>query len=212
MQGKDDTQPMAASGHQSGRRLTRARWRGRRLLLTIIFTTSCTLAFTLVLFVRAIPRLNNDIGGIQVSIDHKGASQTVITTQLETVGELLSHLGLEAPQHGGLSHAPADPLLSGMVIRILPPRAVTIDISGKERQLQTALENPGDILASIGITVDETDRIWVNGALANVDALAAWTVPAQHIRIRRAARLTIIDDGVQSEDRDQCRHGRRCAI
>ncbi len=188
---------MTASGHHSGRRQARAQRPGRRLLLTIIIMTSCTLAFTLVIFVRAIPQWNSDVGGIQVSIDHDGARRTV-STRLKTVGELLSQLGLEAPENGALSHAPGDPLVSGMLIRILPARAVTIDISGDKRQLQTPLENPWGILFSLGVTVDPSDKIWVNGALANVDALPNWTVPAQHIRIRRAARLTIIDDGVES--------------
>ena len=188
---------MTAVGHQRGRRLARSQRLGRRLLLTIIITTSCTLAFTLVIFARAIPQWNSDAGGIQVSIDHDGARQTV-STRLKTVGELLSQLGLEAPENGALSHSPSDPLVNAMMIRILPPRAFTLVINGDERQLQTPLENPWDILLSLGVTVDATDRIWVNGALANVDALPNWTVPAQHIRIRRAARLTIIDDGVES--------------
>ncbi len=194
----DETQPMTAGGYPRGRGGARAGRPGRRLLLTIIITTSCTLAFTLVIFVRAIPQWNSNAGGIRVSIDHDGARR-MATTRLETVGELLNHLGLSAPENGAMSHAPGDLLVSGMMIRVLPPRAVTIDISGDERQLQTALENPWDILASVGVEVDGTDKIWVNGALANVDALPNWTVPAQHIRIRRAVRLTIIDDGVESE-------------
>lgn len=202
MQGKDDTQPMTAAGQQSGssargRRSPRARPGGRRLLLTIIVATSCALVFTLALFLRAIPQWSGESGGIQVSIDYAGARQTV-STRLETVGELLSHLRLETPENGDLTHAAGDPLVDGMLIRILPPRAVTIDINGDERQLETPLENPWDILSSLAITVDETDRIWVNGALAYLDALPDWTVPAQHIRIRRAARLTIIDDGLES--------------
>ena len=97
MQAKDDTQPMTAGGHKRGRRGARAGWRGRGLLLLIILATSCTLAFTLVLFARAIPQWNFEAGGIQVSIEHGGARQTV-STRLKTVGELLSQLGLEAPK------------------------------------------------------------------------------------------------------------------
>ena len=164
----------------------------------IIVTTSCTLVFTVILFVRAISQAGEtDIGGIQVSIEQAGATQTVSTT-LATVGELLSDLGLDAPEYGGLSHAAGDLLVDGMMIRILPPRAVTIIINGDERNLRTPLENPWDILQSADINVDETDRIWINGALAKVEALPGWTVPAQHIRIRRAARIMIIDDGVES--------------
>ncbi|MCY3798283.1 MAG: G5 domain-containing protein [Chloroflexi bacterium] len=188
---------MIAGEHHDGRRGARAKRRGRGLLLLIIFSTCCTLVFTLFLFARAIPRWNSETGGSLVSIEHDGARQT-ISTRLETVGELLSQLGLEAPENGALSHSAEDLLVDGMLIRILPPRAVTLVINGDERQLQTPLENPWDILFSLGVTVGATDRIWVNGALANLDALPDWTVPARHIRIRRAAGLTIIDDGVES--------------
>lgn len=72
---------------------------------------------------------------------------------------------------------------------------MTIDMQGEKRLLKTPLENPWDILQSAGLAVGEADRIWVNGAFAKLEALPGWTVPARAIKIRRAARLTIIDDG-----------------
>ncbi len=203
MQSADDTQPLTAGGQQSqppayGRQPPKMAGCGRRLLLTIILTTSCTLAFTLILFLRAIPRWSEaEVGGIQVSIDYDGATQTV-KTRLGTVGELLSQLGLDLPANAALSHSASDPLVDDMVIRISLARDVTIITNGDEGQFQTPLQNPWDILVSAGISVDATDKVWVNGALANVDALPNWTVPAQHIRIRRAVRLTVVDDGLQS--------------
>ena len=203
MHGSDDTQPVTARGHEgrsrvSERQRRKTAGRGRQLLLAIILTTACTLAFTLVLFLRAIPQWNDtEVGGIQVSIDHDGAIQTV-KTRLDTVGELLSQLKLELPVKASLSHSAGDPLVDDMVIRIFPARDVTIITNGDEGQFQTPLQNPWDILVSAGISVDAADKVWVNGALANVDALPNWTVPAQHIRIRRAVRLTVVDDGLQS--------------
>ena len=203
MKRPDDTQPLTADGGDTqpiafAARAPRMAGRGRWLLLTIILITACTLVFTVILFLRAIPRIDEaDLGGIQVSIDRAGALQTVSTT-LVTVGELLSELGLQPPENGALSHSASEPLVDGMVIRILPPRAVTILLNSNERIFQTPWENPWQILGSAAIAVDGTDKIWVNGALANIEALPNWTVPAQHIRIRRAARLTIIDDGHQS--------------
>ena len=172
--------------------------RGRRLLLTIILTTCCTLIVTLALFLRALPQRNRaEFGAIQVSIDHGGALQS-LSTGSETVGELLGELGLEAPQYAALSHAESEPLVEGMVIQIRPLRAITIIIDGSERRMQTPLQNPWDILLSAGISIHAMDKIWVNGALAFADALREWTVPAQYIRIRRAVQLTIIDDGARS--------------
>lgn len=181
-----------------GRRHPQRVRRGRRLLLSIILMTSCTLLFTLVLFLRAIPQVHDSaLGAIQVNIEIEGALRT-LRTGSATVGELLSQLGLEIPPQDALSHAESEPLVEGMVIRIVPPRAVTLIVDGGERQLQTPLQNPLDILHSAGIAVDATDKIWVNGALAFANALREWTAPAQHIRVRRAIQLTIIDDGARS--------------
>lgn len=203
MQVPDDTQPMVAGGHPNrspafGRQRPKAARRGRWLLVTIILVTSCTLVFTLVLFTRAIAQIGiAEAGGIQVSIDHDGGIETV-STRLDTVGELLSEPELELPENAALSHSDSDTLVDGMVIRIASPRDVSIDTDGDARQIQTPLKNPWDILVSAGVAVDAADKIWVNGALADFEALPEWTVPALQIRIRRAARLTVIDDGVES--------------
>ncbi len=203
MRHRDNKQPKTASEPHRGlpalgsRRRQRA-GRVRRVLLTFILTTSCTLVFTLVLFLRALEPLSQaGFGSVQVSIDHGGALQSLRTGSV-TVGELLSELGLDVPQAAALSHAESVPLEDGMVIRIVPPRAVTIIVDGNQRHLQTTLRNTLDILRSADIAVQASDKIWVNGALANIEALPEWTAPAQHIRIRRAIRLTINDGGAQS--------------
>ena len=168
------------------------------MLLTIMLTTACTLIFTLVLFLRAMPRPREaQLGAIQVSIELDGATQSLRTAS-ETVGELLSQLALEVPENAALSHSESEPLVEGMVIRIRRPRAVTLIVDGVQRQLQTPLRNPMDILDHAGIAVDATDKIWVNGALAYAHALPVWTAPALEIRIRRAIQLTVIDDGARS--------------
>ena len=204
MQSTDDTQPLTAGQgesrpHAVGMQRPKSARRGRRLLLAIILTTSCTLVFTLALFARAIAQIGEaQIGDVQVTIERDGVAQ-LVSTRLETVGELLSQLELDLPENAAVSHSASDNLVEGMVIRISPPREVTVIIDGDERQLQTPLKNPWDILTSAGIALDaEEDKIWVNGALADFAALPDWTVPAQQIRIRRAARLTVIDDGVES--------------
>ena len=74
-------------------------------------------------------------------------------------------------------------------------RDVTIDVNGGRQTWRTALDNPLEILQSAGIEIASGDRIWVNGALADVAALPDWTVPARHIKIRSAVTLTIVDDG-----------------
>ena len=115
---------------------------------------------------------------------------TTTCTLLVTVALFLRAL----PGSGGAS-------VNGMPVSLEQtgaPRAVSINLTGEERLFHTPLENPWDILQSAGIAVDDTDSIWINGALAKLEALPGWTVPARQIRIRRAARLTIVDDGEES--------------
>ena len=126
--------------------------RSRWLLLAIILATSCSLAFTVALFLRALPRsAGASLNGAQIGAEPAGAEH-----------------------------------------------AVTIDMKGEKRLIHTPLENPWEILQSAGLAIEAKDRIWVNGALAKLEALPDWTVPAREIKIRRAARLTIVDDGEES--------------
>ena len=199
-----DTQPLAPRG-PAGRRETsvsRSRnraERGRWLLLTIIVMTSCSLALTVALFAQAIPSrpAAESIETVQVSIRALGNART-IWTAAETVGELLDEQGVTVPEYATLSHALDDRLRDGLVINIVAPRSVTLVVDGDERVVSTLADNPKEILEAAGVPVDSSDKVWVNGALADVEALAVWTVPARHIRIRRAARLTIVDEGEQS--------------
>ena len=82
-----------------------------------------------------------------------------------------------------------------MVISIDNAREVTIMDDGERHIAITMLDNPLAILQEAGIVISSADKVWVNGALADPEALPAWTVPAMRIEIRRAATLTISDDG-----------------
>ncbi|MCY3834573.1 MAG: G5 domain-containing protein [Chloroflexi bacterium] len=153
----DETQPSIVASDKGRRIPTAARRRRpggceRWLLLAIILATSCSLVFTVALFLRALPKsAGARVNGAQVTVEQAGVE-----------------------------------------------RAVTIDMKGEKRLIHTSLENPWDILQSAGFAVDEADRIWVNGVFAKLEALPGWTVPAREIKIRRAVRLTIIDDGEES--------------
>ena len=175
------------------------RWfleRGRWLWIALILITTCTLAATLVLFVRAIADYSqmDSPDKLTVSIRYAGA-QRQVSTSAETVGALLAEQDIAPPADSHLSHSAAERLREGMVIRITPAREVEIVEEGSRRIVMTALDYPLDILRQAGISLSEADKVWVNGALAEYDALPGWTVPARHIKIRRAYRLTVIDDG-----------------
>ena len=88
----------------------------------------------------------------------------------------------------------------GAIVAELTPaaqRTIRIIDAGQARQLRTALHEPLPILARAGISLDEKDKVWINGALANQESLPDWTVPASQIEIRRAVQLRILDDGAE---------------
>ena len=199
----EDTQRLTPYRHANQRLSANGRhWlleRGRWLLSLIVVITSFTLVMTIVLFVRAIPAASTVDSGSVMSVSiHYRESLRQVTTTAETVGDLLKEQGIELPVNAGLSPAENERVLEGMVVTVSLSREVTIVEDGIERDVNTLLENPLDILQEAGITLSDADKIWVNGALAHLESLPGWTVPAQHIKIRRAASLTIIDDGKQS--------------
>ena len=170
--------------------------RGRWLLSALILITTCTLAATVVLFVSAIPvgAPEDSADHLTVSIMRAGALQRV-STAAETVEELLAEREIALPASSRLSHPNGERLREGMVVSITPARQVEIEDNGDQRTVLTALENPLEILQQADIAVSAADKIWVNGALADYAALPNWTVPARAIRIRRALRLTVVDNG-----------------
>ncbi len=196
----EDTQPLAP-----GRRAVVSRpragrhWlleRGRWLLTSLILITTSTLMVTVALFVSAIP-VNapfDSADRVTVSIRHAGALRQVASSA-DTVDELLAEQDIALPANSLLSHPASEPLREGMVLSIRPAREVEIVDNGNRRMVLTALENPLEILQQADIVLSAADKIWVNGALADYAALPGWTVPARHIRIRRALQLTVVDDG-----------------
>ena len=173
--------------------------RGRWLLTSLILVTTCTLMATVALFVSAIPIYSPDDAAdrLTVSIRYAGALRQVASSA-ETVEELLAEQDIAVPANSQLSHPADERLREGMVVSITPAREVEIIDNEDRLSVQTALDNPLDILQQAGIALSDADKIWVNGALADYNALPGWTVPARHIRIRRAVQLTVIDDGQTS--------------
>ena len=197
----EDTQPPArrprATLPQAPASGRRARMRpGGCILLALIILLSCSLVLTTSLFVRSL-LTSAGIGAagktVQVQI---GGTLRKLETSAETVGAALEEQGIELPAAAILSPATSAPLADGMLISVRLPREVTLAEEGRARIFETALESPLAILESAGVAVGSADRIWINGAPARFEALADWPIPVRHIRLRRPAQLTIIEDGI----------------
>ncbi|MCY4071512.1 MAG: ubiquitin-like domain-containing protein [Chloroflexi bacterium] len=200
----EDTQPFRDRAEDT-RPVNVARRRGRAgrarrwPLLLIVAVTCCTLVISTVLFIRSLPPdLFSSIGAKrQVTINRDGYPRQV-STRVETIADLLEESNIVVPVDASLSHDLDDAILDGMTITIKTARDVTIEVGDEVQELRTALDNPLKILNSAGIVVTGDDKIRVNGAPAYADALADWTVPAEHIEVRRPLSLTVIDNNERS--------------
>lgn len=194
----DDTRPLRQPWRPPPRRRRASRGRLWPLLL-IVAVTCCALAVTTVLFIRSLPPdLLSSIGvEKQVTINRDGYLLQQ-STRAGTIADLLDESDIEVPLDAALSHDLDDVLSDGMTIMIKSAREVTIEVDDEVQVLRTALDNPQEILNRAGIAVSDDDRIRVNGAPALSEALAEWTIPAQHIEIRRPLSITVIDNGERS--------------
>lgn len=190
----DDTRPLSPPPRR-GRAGRGRRWP----LLLLVVVTCCTLVVTTVLFVSSLPLdLLSSIGPErQVTINQDGYPRQV-STRAETIAELLAESEIVVPLDAALSHNLDDAISDGMTITIKAAREVMIEVGDDVQILRTALDNPLEILNSAGFAVTGADRIRVNGAPAYAEALADWTIPAEHIEIRRPLGLTVIDNGQRS--------------
>lgn len=196
----EDTQPVRPIAPPKPRKarpwlLQRGRW----LLTSLILLTTLTLVVTVALFVSAIP-VAAPVGAAErmtVGISYGGTLRQV-SSAAATVAELMAEQDIALPANSLLSHPADERLREGMVVSITPAREVEIIDNNNRYSVLTALENPQAILRQADIAVSAADKLWVNGALADYDALPGWTVPARKIEIRRALRLTIVDDGEAS--------------
>ena len=173
----DDTQQAARAAPpyiaSSRRRMRPGGW----VLLAIIIFTSCSLIVTTSLFVRAVLTVTGiGAAGTAVQLQIDGTLRQ-LETDAETVGDVLREHGIDLPAAAVLSPASSAPLADSMTISVRLPREVTIAEAGQSRIFQTALESPLAILESAGVAVGGADKIWINGALANFEALMDWPIP-----------------------------------
>jgi hypothetical protein len=129
---------------------------------------------------------------IPVTLQIGGETQS-ITTNAETVAELLEERAIPVEAGDVLSVGLTTKLKSGMTIELTKARTVAITVDGQTSILRTLYENPQDILESAGIDIRSADRILLDGAEADINELILWNVPVMDITIQKAISVRIID-------------------
>ena len=203
----EDTQPLSAAADDTqpvnplrspARSQSVARPAPRAPLLMIIALTCCTLLVSGLLLIRSLPPdlLGSMVPERRIIINRDGFAQR-LSTRAETVAELFMQAEIEVAADAALSHELGAATVDGMTITIKSARAVTVAVDGDVQVIRTALDNPMEILNRAGIALRSDDIIRVNGAPAHREALADWTIPAQHIEIRRPLSVTVHDNDEQ---------------
>jgi uncharacterized protein YabE (DUF348 family) len=116
-------------------------------------------------------------------------------TGAATVADLLAELNIVLSVGDALVPEAASTLTPGMVVRVERAREVTLTIGDREEVMLTLFTNPLDILNEAGITLEDADRVIVDGTEASAMDLLVWPVPATHITVQQAVSITLDDDG-----------------
>lgn len=130
----------------------------------------------------------------QITVVVNGQPQTAVT-RAATVGDLLDELSIRLNEGDTVAPALTSRLTDNLTVDIARARSVTVTIDGQSQVYRTHLENPADILQSMGMMVGRNDEIMVDGTRVQAEQLDEWPVPATQISLRRTLTLQLVDDG-----------------
>jgi len=124
--------------------------------------------------------------------------QYLLRTHATTVGEALRRAGFTLHPEDRISPGPAEPLRTGIVVRIQRARPVQLQADGRIRSLRTHAETVGDLLAEAGVKVHPADEIRLGGQIVGPDTLLTAVADGgpPFVSLRRAISVTLNDDGV----------------
>jgi uncharacterized protein YabE (DUF348 family) len=127
-----------------------------------------------------------------------GTAEYPITSSARTVQDLLQETGVTLSQGDEIAPPLNTPLINSMIIRITPAHDVILTVDGQIQFLRTTKTNPAEILNEVSLSLNPTDIILIDGTQVHIDDLAVWTLPVRRLDIRRAASISVHDNGVTS--------------
>ena len=182
--GPDDTQPVRALsiGQGSGARM-------RRLFVVIgIGFTFVIGGIVMALSLLAAPGTDD---GSSVIIESSSGSRRLVT-QADTVGALLTEQGISLGDNDHVSPALDAPLTNNMTIQILESYTVAVTLDDQTTILQTTSRRPIEVLQEVGITLAQSDKIFIDGQQYEPESLDR-EIAALNIVVQRGIQVTIVD-------------------
>lgn len=181
----DDTQPAVAPNQKRG-----AIW---PLLLMLI--SLGTLGLTAVWWAtgHTNPPSVATINPMAIEIDDAGQRTTVYTTA-QTIGDLLNEAHIQLEPDDAISDPLDAPLRPGRIIYINRAREINLTVDGEHQIIRSALTNPYDVLQQAGVSLNDIDRVWLDGTETEPGNVLLWPVPVLDIEIKHAVSITVVDN------------------
>jgi uncharacterized protein YabE (DUF348 family) len=123
-----------------------------------------------------------------------GSESLQLRTGAHTVGAALRDAGVELGPDDRVIPDLDISLNQGDSIEVLRARLVLIEVDGEASWVFTAQDAPLAIIADAGLSIDEGDRLWVDGVRFASEFAHSQERPSQ-LRLRRAVPLTLDIDG-----------------
>jgi len=125
-----------------------------------------------------------------------GDEPRTIQTTAQTVGDLLMAEGITITEQDALSHDVASLLSDNFLLTIDRARDVMLTLDGNITQLRTPFTSAYDILRQANVTLQDSDRLQVNGQAVAVADILTFAEMTDSIDIQRAFTISIVDDGI----------------
>lgn len=196
----DDTQPNPALSERAtipNRRTAERTNRPLWMWMGVIGIVGVSLLVTLSLAIGRNSVSEVRIEAIDVSLRVAGEQRDLNTMAL-TVGDLLAEQQVTVGDNDAVAPDATTPLAQGMIITVDRARSVTLSIDGDVQTILTPLEAPQAILTAQGITLSDTDRIWLDGTSVTEADMVVWPVPVDEIAIQSAYTVTIVDGDTET--------------
>jgi uncharacterized protein YabE (DUF348 family) len=130
----------------------------------------------------------------QITININGSTHNY-RTRTDTVAHLLDEADIYLDESDRISPALNGKLQSGMTITISRAHQLVLDNNGEIQRLYAHTTDPLVILAENNVFLNPYDQLYVNNQLIDLNAIPKFPITPTHLKVVRAKRFSIIDDG-----------------
>jgi resuscitation-promoting factor RpfB len=133
-----------------------------------------------------------DRAAVMVTLQIDGEGYPAVT-EAQTVADFLDEHNFALEPGDILVPELSTAIESDMVIRLERARTVTVTLDGSTSVLRTTMKSPLDILRLTGQSVNNADKIIIDGTQVAASDLVSWAEPVTDLTIYRAVAIQVVD-------------------